>query len=71
MINESVPGPNDVCEMDGDSINEIMIVGKIVSKNEENMRIIMELEDSTGFLNVTFYTKSDNTPSALQNFEYK
>lgn len=48
-----------------------MIVGKIVSKSEENMRIIMELEDSTGFLNVTFYTKSDNTPSALQNFEYK
>jgi hypothetical protein len=49
-----------------------MIVGRIVSKSEDNMRQIIGFEDSTGYIDVTFYQKSDSsTPSALQDFEYR
>jgi RNase P/RNase MRP subunit p29 len=72
MIENCVPGPNDVCEIDGENINEVCILGRVTEIAQENMRHMVGLEDSTGQTMVTFYNKGDqNVPQALANFEYK
>ena len=58
--------------MDGDQINEVCILGRVVDMQIENMRHMITLDDSTGSTIVTFYQKGDNnTPQALRNFDYR
>jgi RNase P/RNase MRP subunit p29 len=72
MIENCVPGPNDVCEIDGENINEVCILGRVTDIAQENMRHMVGLEDSTGQTVVTFYNKGDqNVPQALANFEFR
>lgn len=60
MIEDCVPGPNDVCEIDGENINEVSILGRVTLMEKENMRHLIGLEDSTGHTMVTFYQKGDH-----------
>ena len=87
MINESSVGPNDAVEIDGESISEvsprdlyfskfaifqIMIVGRIISRTDVQMRTVIGFDDSTGCIDVTFYQKNDSSvPQVLQDFEFK
>ena len=51
---------------------QIIIVGRVISKVEEQMRILFEINDNTGVFKVIFYQKDQNQiPTALKNFEYK
>jgi hypothetical protein len=59
MISNAVPGPNDVCEVDGEQLNEVMIVGRVIEMRDESMRTIIGVSDSTGYLEVTFFHKGD------------
>ncbi len=72
MIQEASPRPDDVCEIDGEAINDIIIVGRVVSKQEEPMRTLFEINDNTGSFKVIFYQKGENeVPMALKNFHYE
>mmetsp|Transcript_1548 Transcript_1548/g.2130 ORF Transcript_1548/g.2130 Transcript_1548/m.2130 type:complete len:134 (-) Transcript_1548:532-933(-) len=72
MIQEASPRPDDVCEIDGDTINEIIIVGRVTAKQEEPMRTLFEINDNTGTFKVIFYQKGENeVPIALKNFDYQ
>lgn len=70
MIQEASPRPDDVCEIDGEAIQDIIIVGRVVSKQEEPMRTLFEINDNTGIFRVIFYQKGENeVPSALKDFD--
>ena len=47
------------------------LIGRVIESGQENMRTILTLTDSTGFLHVNFYHKDNNTPQPLVNFENK
>ena len=55
MIQDSSPGADDVCEIDGESINDIIVVGRVIECLEEPMRRIFEINDNTGTFRVIFY----------------
>lgn len=38
MVQQSQPRPDDVCEFDGDPVNDIIIVGRLLRKIDEPMR---------------------------------
>jgi RPA family protein len=72
MIQEASPRPDDVCEIDGEAINDIIIVGRVITKQEEPMRTLFEINDNTGTFKVIFYQKGENeVPMALKNFHYE
>jgi len=71
MITEANPRPDDLCEIDGEAISDIIIVGRVIAKTEEPMRTLFELNDNTGTFKVIFYQKGENeVPVALKNFEF-
>ena len=64
--------PDDSLELDGQSISEVVIVGRMISRSEEQMKVQFEINDGTGTLKVLFYQKdATSLPTALKNFEYK
>lgn len=72
MIQEASPRPDDVCEIEGEAINDIIIVGRVTNKIEEAMRTSFEINDNTGTFKVIFYQKGENeVPIALKNFDYQ
>lgn len=72
MVRNAQPRPDDVCEYDGDPINDIIICGLILRRIEEPMRTQFEINDHTGTFYVLFYHKGENQiPTALKNFEYQ
>lgn len=72
MIAEAQPRPDDVCDFDGEPINDIIIVGRVTQRYEETMRTLFEINDNTGTFKVIFYQKGENeTPIALKNFNYQ
>lgn len=49
-----------------------MIVGRIISRTDVQMRTIVGFDDSTGQIDVTFYQKNDSSvPQVLQDFQFK
>ena len=71
MIEEANPRSDDVCEIDGEVFNDIILVGRVMSKTEESMRTTFEINDNTGYTKVIFYQKGENqTPTALKQFQY-
>jgi hypothetical protein len=83
MVQEAQPRPDDVCEIDGDAINDvslsnqwlklqIIIVGRVIRKEDEPMRKQFVINDNTGTFKVIFYQKGENeVPVALKNFNYE
>ena len=72
MVSASQPRLDDVCEYDGDAINDIILVGRLLRRIEEPMRTQFEINDNTGSFYVLFYHKGENqTPTTLKNFEYQ
>jgi len=55
MITESNLLPDDVCEIDGQPINDVILVGRLTSEHEEAMRKNFEINDNTGSHKITFY----------------
>ena len=71
MVKESVPGPDEACEYDGGQFSDVIVVGRVIGMEEENMRTIMELEDTTETHKVTFYQRGDSqVPAPLRGFNY-
>jgi hypothetical protein len=72
MVHLSQPRPDDVCEFEGEPINDIIIVGRLLRKIEEPMRTQFEINDNTHTYYVLFYHKGENqVPTALRNFNYE
>lgn len=72
MINDASPRPDDVFEIDGAPMNEIIITGRIISRNEQPTRTSFDVNDNTGVFTVVFYHREENqVPTALKNFEYE
>ena len=66
MVENAVTGSNDELEIDGQPVSDIAIIGKVVSMTSQNMRTVIELDDSTSFGTVTFFHKGDHSiPAAL------
>ena len=49
MINDSQPGADDTLEIDGDTINDIIVVGRLIEQKKEAMRTTFGSNDNTGF----------------------
>ena len=50
---------------------QVIIVGRVISRSEEQMRVVFEINDNTGTSKIIFYQKEQGQlPSALRNFEY-
>ena len=65
------PRPDDICEFEGDPINDIILTGRLIRRVEEPMRTQFEINDNTGTFFVLFYHKGENQiPTALRNFQY-
>jgi RPA family protein len=72
MLHDAPIGPDDNLELDGQSISEIIAVGRVIGKTEETMRTVFEINDNTGSFKIIFYQKDTNqVPTALKGFEYK
>ncbi len=72
MLRDASIGPDDNLELDGHSVSEIIVIARLLSRTEEQMRIIFEIHDSTASFKVIFYQKDVNSvPTALKGFEYK
>ena len=72
MINESSPTPDDVFEIDGTSMNEVIICGRTISIDRQPMRTTIDINDNTGVFSVIFYNREENqTPAGLRNYEFK
>ena len=66
MINESSPTPDDVFEIDGTSMNEVIICGRTISIDRQPMRTTIDINDNTGVFSVIFYNREENqTPAGL------
>lgn len=55
MIADAQPRPDDVCEIDGEQLNDIILVGRLITKQEESLRTTFEINDNTGSTKVIFY----------------
>ena len=55
MVANAQPRPDDVCEIEGENIAEIIIVGRVVERSFEPMRTLFTINDNTGTLKVIFY----------------
>jgi RPA family protein len=72
MVLNSRPRPDDICEFDGDPINDIILCGRLLRRVDEPMRTQFEINDNTGTFHVLFYHKGENqVPTALRNFNYE
>jgi len=71
MVNSASINGDDALEIDGEAISDIITVGRVVAKHNENMRTLFELDDGTGVFTVIFYQKGEGEePQALRNFNY-
>ena len=52
-------------------MTEVIIVGRVICKIEEQMRIVMEVNDNTGCIKVIFYMRDAiSVPQAMKGFTY-
>jgi len=72
MINDASPRPDDIFEIDGAPMNEIIITGRIIAKHDQPTRTTFDINDNTGVFSVVFYHREENqVPTALKNFDYE
>lgn len=72
MLDSAPLGLDDHLEFDGQSVEDVIIVGRITEIFHLDMRIDIEISDNTSTNKVVFYQKGTNeTPAALKNFEEK
>lgn len=72
MVYQSHPRPDDVCEFDGEPLNDVIVVGRLLRRLEEPMRTQFEINDNTHTYYVLFYHKGENqVPTALRGFTYE
>ncbi len=72
MLSDAGLTNDDALEIDGQQVSEVIVVGRIISKSEEQMRIVLEINDNTGTTKIIFYQKDQGQiPTALRNFDYK
>lgn len=72
MLHDAPIGQDDQLEIDGKAVSEIIVVARAISRTEEQMRVIFEINDNTGVFKVIFYQKdASSLPTALKNFDYK
>ena len=57
MLHDAFIGPEDNLEIDGSIINDIIVVGRVISRTEESMRVVFEINDNTATFKVIFYQK--------------
>ena len=55
MVEEATPRPDDVCEIDGEAFNDIILVGRLITQTHEALRTTFEINDNKGVTKVIFY----------------
>ena len=71
MVADVGTGPDDQCQLDGNNVDQVIVVGALFDQHKENMRTIFEIDDTTGQQKIIFYQKGENeVPSQLRDFEY-
>ena len=72
MAHDCSVSENDAFELDGETYSEVIMVGRVISREEHPTRTTFDLNDNSGTIRVTFYNRSENNPSkCLQEFEYE
>jgi RecJ-like exonuclease len=70
MLEEAPPNIDDKIEIDGEPFEEVVIVGRIIEIQHQNMRTIFHITDNTSSSKVIFYQKGENeVPTALKDFQ--
>mmetsp|Transcript_27458 Transcript_27458/g.24335 ORF Transcript_27458/g.24335 Transcript_27458/m.24335 type:complete len:267 (-) Transcript_27458:51-851(-) len=63
---------DDTFELDGEQVNDIIMIGRVHHREEQPTRTIYMINDNTGSIKITFYNREENMlPKYLQNFEYQ
>jgi len=70
MFNEGKHPNEDIFELDGVQVNEIVIVGRLINQVIQGPRVILEITDDTATCKIIFYKKDSGQPSALKDFQY-
>ena len=72
MLIESKITQSDSFEIEGESVNDVIIWGRLLSREELPTRTIFEVNDSTGSMRVTFYNREENVlPNCFKNLDYE
>ena len=71
MLHDSNITQGDSFDIDGEAVNDVIVCGRILSREELPTRTIFDINDSTGSMRVTFYNREENVlPHWLLNLEY-
>jgi replication factor A2 len=75
MLQKSTVTQDDQFEVEGEPITDIIIVGRLLSRDEQPTRTTFDINDNTGEFNifkVTFYNREENVlPKCIQNLDYE
>jgi hypothetical protein len=72
MLDQSTTNSDDKFKIEGEEVTDIIVVGRLTSKDEQATRTAFDLCDNTGTFRVIFYNREENVlPTFLQNFDYE
>lgn len=72
MLQEATVGANDTFEIENEPISDVIICGRLLTKDEKPTRTTFDINDNTGTFKVTLYHKEENVPpKCLQNLDYE
>lgn len=63
---------NDLFKIDGQEVNDVVLVGRIYKWEEQPTRTTFFINDNTGVVKVAYYNKEENSlPKYMKNFVYE
>lgn len=72
MLHKCSVTQDDNFEIEGETIQDVIIVGRLLTRDEQPTRTTFDINDNTGVFRVTFYNREENVlPKCLQNLDYE
>jgi RPA family protein len=72
MVNFAECTNDDKFTIEGEEITDVIIIGRLIQKDEMPTRTNFDINDNTGTFRVTFYHREENVlPMCLQNLKYE
>lgn len=72
LLHSATVNSDDHFEIEGEAIQDIIVVGRLLSRDEQPTRTTFDVNDNTGTFRVTFYHREENVlPKCLQNLDYE
>lgn len=72
MLHKANVTNDDQFEIEGETVTDIIIVGRLLSRDDQPTRTSFDVNDNTGVFRVTFYNREENVLSkSLQNLDYE